>query len=260
MNWGGGVSIDGTLLTATMIHSGIEHWSEPASGRSHQARWGMGPMKGVGAETKDAAGPALPGSSGLIDLVATLALISASAVVTWWAAGDLPYTGPSSLGTQQDYLIHPLNLGAGAEKLLGAVSVAVVVVAGAALLRAGSAPRRDPRWLAVLLPLRVTGIFVGGGVAGSDLRGCRRQHRRRPAHLLRWPAGGGCPRVVVDLQLATYSPVSAAPTNSSQPLSTRSRHLPDRQLATTDGDANAARALRAVALADQVCGYIRWGR
>jgi len=51
-----------------------------------------------------------------------------------------------------------------------------------------------------------------------------------------------------------------APTNLSQPLSTRSRHLPDRQLATTDGDANAARALRAVAPADQVCGYIRWER
>ena len=120
-------------------------------------------MKGVGAETEDAAGPAPAGSSGLIDLVATLALISASAVLTWWAVGDLSYTGPSSLGTQQDYLIHPLNLGSGAEKLLGAVSVAVVVVAGAALLRTGSAPRRDRRWLAVLLPLLVTGIFVGGG-------------------------------------------------------------------------------------------------
>lgn len=163
MKSGGGVSIDGTLLAATMIHGGIEHWSELASGRSHQARWDMGPMKGVGAETKDAAGPAPAGRSGLIDLVATLALISASAVVTWWAVGDLSYTGPSSLGTQQDYLIHPLNLASGAGKLLGAVSVAVVVVAGAALLRTGSAPRRDRRWLAVLLPLLVTGIFVGGG-------------------------------------------------------------------------------------------------
>jgi len=123
----GGVSIDGTLLAATMIHGGIEHRSELASGRSHQARWDMGPMKGIGAETKDAAGPAPAGSSGLIDLVATLALISASAVVTWWAVGDLSYTGPSSLGTQQDYLIHPLNLGSGAEKLLGAVSVAVLL-------------------------------------------------------------------------------------------------------------------------------------
>jgi len=116
--------------------------------------------------------------AGLVDLVAALALASAASVVTWWAVGDLSYTGASSLGPFRDHLVQPLKISSGAETLIGLLSTAVVVAACAVLLRPGSAPRRDRRLLAVLLPLLVAGVFLGcgwrvltAGVVGANIGG-----------------------------------------------------------------------------------------
>jgi len=116
--------------------------------------------------------------AGVVDLVATLALVLAASVVTWWTVGDLSYTGPSSLGPYRDHLVQPLTISSGAETLIGISSSVVVVAACAVLLRPGSAPRRDRRWLAVLLPLLAAAVFLGwgwrvltAGVVGANIGG-----------------------------------------------------------------------------------------
>lgn len=131
--------------------------------------------EGTGA---DVGGSRFHRGGGLIDRFAVVALLPVTAVVTWWLVGDLSYTGPSSLGPGRDYLVQPLNISSGAEQVIGSVAVAVIVGSCAVLLRPRSWPRRDPRLLAVLLPLLLAGVVLGwgwrvltAGVVGANIGG-----------------------------------------------------------------------------------------
>jgi len=87
----------------------------------------------------------------------------AAAAVTWWAVGDLSYTGPSSFGPGLDHLIPPPDISPAAEQLIGTVAAAAGAAACGVLLRPGSSPRKDLRWLAVVLPLLAAAVLLGWG-------------------------------------------------------------------------------------------------
>lgn len=83
-------------------------------------------------------------------------------VATWGLMGQQDADGftPSEL----DYAYRPLSVTDGTAALIGVLALALVVAAGALLVRAANRGALDRRWWGVLAPLVVAGLIVGAGL------------------------------------------------------------------------------------------------
>lgn len=83
-------------------------------------------------------------------------------VATWGLMGQQDADGFTA--SELDYAYRPLSVTDGAAALIGALALALVVAAGALLVRAANRGALDRRWRGVLAPLVVAGLIVGAGL------------------------------------------------------------------------------------------------
>lgn len=95
-------------------------------------------------------------------LTAAVVLNAGVPVATWGLMGQQNADGFTA--SELDHAYRPLSVTDGTAALIGALALALVVAAGALLVRAGNSGALDRRWWGVLGPLAVVGLIVGAGL------------------------------------------------------------------------------------------------
>ena len=98
--------------------------------------------------------------------LASLALVLATPVATWWLVGDLTDDAArrlASQGVKLDYAFRPVTLGAVGDRIVGVLACVTVVATLAVLIHDTVARSLRPGWWVVLVPLVLAGVLVGFG-------------------------------------------------------------------------------------------------
>ncbi|MGW3283524.1 hypothetical protein ACWDR3_02625 [Streptomyces sp. NPDC001002] len=93
---------------------------------------------------------------------AAAVLIAGVPVATWGLMGQQDVDGFTA--SELDHAYRPPAVSDGAAALIGVLALALVVAAGALLVRAVNRGELDRRWRGVLAPLVVAGVIVGAGL------------------------------------------------------------------------------------------------
>jgi hypothetical protein len=92
--------------------------------------------------------------------VATVLIVLAVPVVTWWLVGDQSTTSSDNA----DYVLRPpFRFSNRVTRAVGAGALVVTVAAAAVLIVASASHSFDPRWWSVVGPLLLLGILLGVG-------------------------------------------------------------------------------------------------
>ena len=92
-------------------------------------------------------------------VVASVALVTATPVATWWVVGDLSSKGFDDL----DYMVRPPDIPPLVATLAGVVALAVVLASATILGVALHRHRIRRVWSATVVPLCVAGVILGAG-------------------------------------------------------------------------------------------------
>lgn len=105
--------------------------------------------------------------------VASVLIVLAVPVVTWWLLGDQSTASPDNA----DYVLRPpFRFSSRVTRALGTGALAVTVAAAALLIAASASHSFDLRWWSVVGPLLMLGILLGlgwrvltAGVIGANI-------------------------------------------------------------------------------------------